>query len=428
MAKRQYCTPHIVSAGKAIALPRISFDDRALRESWYQKLLFDNPLLIPVDEIEPAFGPLIPLARELRTGKGPVDIAYINPDGYITLVETKLWKSPEARRDVVAQIIEYATGMAKLTYADLCDEVHRARRGMLGESEAGPLIERDADPILPLVQGELEFDEARFVDAVTRNLRLGRFLLLIVGDGIQEGVEELAEAMQESPHLGFTLALVETAVYRLNGEGGDLLVQPRVLARTREIVRHVIEIRNEHSSAIVSVKAPAVTGTGQGSRSQGITETAFFEQLEKSTGKPTADFARWFVAEVARTPQLRLTWSKEGPLLRWDDDAGDRQASLLRLQHSGELSGTNGIASFCARHALPMVIADDFQDRLCGLLPEAKRVERGLEGYTHLMASGGGSPSFAALANHRDAFWKLISETTASLAKAITAQQGQPAD
>ena len=33
-------------------------------------------------------------------------------------------------------------------------------------------------------------DEKQFNDALTANLRRGRFLLLIVGDGIREGVEQ----------------------------------------------------------------------------------------------------------------------------------------------------------------------------------------------------------------------------------------------
>ena len=85
MPNRQFCTPHIVSASKAAALQQVTFDDQVLHENWYQKLLFEHPSLIPIDEIEPAFGPLIPLARELQTGNGRVDIVYINPEGYITL-------------------------------------------------------------------------------------------------------------------------------------------------------------------------------------------------------------------------------------------------------------------------------------------------------------------------------------------------------
>ncbi len=427
MPRRQFCTPHIVSASKAKSLTRIAFEDREFRENWYQSLLFENPSLIPVDDIEPAFGPLIALARELHTGKGPVDIAYINPSGYITLVETKLWRNPEARRDVVAQIIEYATGMAKWTYADLCDEVRRARREATRPSMPSMPNESNGDPILPLMQDRPDFDEANFIDKVSSNLRKGRFLLLIVGDGIQEGIEELAEAMQESPHLGFTLALVETAVYKFGENGEDFLVQPRVLVRTREIVRHVIEVRNEHPTAVVSVRRPEVDLGPKPPRPRSITETAYYEQLERSAGKNATEFVRWLTGEVERTPDLHMTWSKDGPAVWWmsESDSGN-QAGFLRLRASGELSSTNWLPSFCAVNGLPLAIAENFQRGLMSLLPDTQLVERGNKGYTQIMGKDGNPAKFAPLAGKRHEFWELIGTATSALSKAFAAQRVEP--
>jgi hypothetical protein len=42
-------------------------------ESWLRDTLFDNPEIIPTDDIDPAFGPLIPICKELRTEAGPID-------------------------------------------------------------------------------------------------------------------------------------------------------------------------------------------------------------------------------------------------------------------------------------------------------------------------------------------------------------------
>jgi len=67
-------------------------------EAWLRDLLFSAPDSIPVGDLDPSFGPLVPLCRELRTEAGPVDIAFINADGLLTLVECKLWRNPEARR------------------------------------------------------------------------------------------------------------------------------------------------------------------------------------------------------------------------------------------------------------------------------------------------------------------------------------------
>jgi hypothetical protein len=72
--------------------------------------------------------------------------------------------------------------------------------------------------------------EADFVDAVTRSLREGRILALVVGDGIREEVQRLAETINRSATKAFSLGLVEVALYDIT-ERQQVLVQPRLLAR-----------------------------------------------------------------------------------------------------------------------------------------------------------------------------------------------------
>src|SRR5215207_920580 len=92
-------------------------------EAWLRDLLFSTPESIPVGDLDPSFGPLVPLCRELRTEAGPVDVAFINGDGLLTLVECKLWRNPEARRKVVAQVLDYARAVTRWSYADLQRQV-----------------------------------------------------------------------------------------------------------------------------------------------------------------------------------------------------------------------------------------------------------------------------------------------------------------
>ena len=75
------------------------------------------------------------------------------------------------------------------------------------------------------------------MDNVSRHLRRGEFLLLIIGDGIREGVENIVHFVQSHSGLHFNLALVEAALYR--DTAGRIIVQPRVLTRT-EVVRRVV--------------------------------------------------------------------------------------------------------------------------------------------------------------------------------------------
>jgi hypothetical protein len=74
-------------------------------------------------------------------------------------------------------------------------------------------------------------DEVAFNDALTANLRRGRFLLLIVGDGIREGVEAIAEYLQAHAGLHFSLGLVELPIYVM--PDGSKLVAPAFLLTHR---------------------------------------------------------------------------------------------------------------------------------------------------------------------------------------------------
>jgi len=76
------------------------------------------------------------------------------------------------------------------------------------------------------------------------NLRRGRFLLLIVGDGIREGVEAIAEYLHAHAGLHFSLGLVELPIYSI--PNGDRLAAPRVLARTVLITRNVVAVPDGH--------------------------------------------------------------------------------------------------------------------------------------------------------------------------------------
>jgi hypothetical protein len=61
---------------------------------------------------------------ELPTPAGYADNLYITETGNLALAECKLWRNPEARREVITQIIDYAHTLANWSY----DELERAVR------------------------------------------------------------------------------------------------------------------------------------------------------------------------------------------------------------------------------------------------------------------------------------------------------------
>ncbi len=401
MHTRQFCTPHLVNSQGATPLERVVFDDRSIREGWFQSLLFKNPSLIPIDEIEEVFGPLVPVARELPTEAGPVDLVYINPRGYITLVETKLFRNPEARRVVVAQILDYATAMSGWTYQDLCGAVRLKRRmDHEGPSRQSTPIAADDDPILLLVRDHPDFDEARFIDAVTKNLSQGRFLLLVAGDGIQHGVEQLADTLAAAPALGFTFALLEIALFRTGAADDATVAQPRVLARTREIVRAVVELRAPLTPKDVSVRLPEVVSDG-GAKRRRLTEEAMFETIAESLGAPVVKQFRGFLGECdkigiepeALGTSLSLIWYEPNTSRRFSFASVYAEGGVVDMRfvlHNYRKSGinqqigmeyVNAVASlvpgatvrenFRQGKAWPRVFVDQREMTLADLMPKS---------------------------------------------------------
>jgi len=196
-------------------------------EAWLQSRLFENPDSIPLHEINPAFQSLIPLCTELSTPAGPIDIVYVTPQGKLVVVELKLFKNPEARRKVIGQILDYAKELVSWSYADLQRQVS-IRTGVKGNS------------VYKLVSQKYpEVDEAQLHDGVTQSLEKGDFMLVIAGDGIRQDAQAIVEFLDSAAQMRFTLGMIEAAVFQTEDEELTF-IQPRVLLKTKEVVRQVL--------------------------------------------------------------------------------------------------------------------------------------------------------------------------------------------
>lgn len=248
MENKQYTAPIIIQKnGISATLNRlpISGSESDYNEEFIQKLAFKHPNSLPVGEIDSTYEGLIPVCCELNTPAGPLDILYVTPKGRLVIAEAKLWRNPEARRKVVAQIIDYAKELSKWDYEDLQREVSRAtnkKGNVLYE-----LVSKSHDDI----------NEAEFVDEITRSLKHGRFLLLILGDGIREGVGAIAEFLENSGNLEFTFGLVELSLYRT--PDNSILMQPRVLTKTFIVRRNIISLKG----GIVTLEDESMEGVEQ---------------------------------------------------------------------------------------------------------------------------------------------------------------------
>ena len=122
-----------LQGSRAVPLQRRRLTRKAGKDSydedWLQSLLCQTPEILPTGEFDPAFFPAMPLCRELPTAAGPIDLAYVSDQGRLSIVECKLWRNPEARRDAVSQILDYAKEISRWSYEELNAAVCRARAG-----------------------------------------------------------------------------------------------------------------------------------------------------------------------------------------------------------------------------------------------------------------------------------------------------------
>ena len=413
---RQLTNPILIDEeGVHQPLVRLPFGDSRYDESWLQKLLFEHDSLLPIEDFEPAFADHVAVCRELPTPAGHADLLYMNPNGFMTLVETKLWRNPDARRSVIAQIIDYTKEMARWTYEDLAVAVRRAN-----ESEAG-------DPFVPLFEDYEDFEQARFVDSVSRNLRLGRFLLLIVGDGIREGVEHMVEYLQETPQLHFTLGLVEIGLYRVDGDkSSPLLVQPRILARTKEIVRAVVEVRSSVQPDDIRISIPIQPESETATGRKSLTEDLFFEELNKTGDAKAVALARW-VLDNAESYGLEIMWGDAGPLIKWVDEQTGDSFTFGQLTKDGKLGYTVRLWGRCRKWGLPFKIAQDYFDSIVELVPGAVRrtIHSPKVGNREMVVMGkhgkpGDGPPLAVLADHKERWFDRILETVDQLRETLS--------
>ncbi|GKQ55409.1 hypothetical protein [Bradyrhizobium sp. Ce-3] len=234
------------------------------REEFLQRLVHERPDVIPMEEIEPAFRPLIAVCTELVTQAGSIDNVWITPQGGLIIGECKLIRNPQSRREVVAQVFDYARAVTGWHYEDLERAVRKARK-------------EPSFSLWGLVKDHTDLDEQRFVDAVTRRLRSGRFMLLVISDGIHEGVEALAGYLQLHAGVHAGLALLDLSLWE--GIDGGILVVPRIPLRTVLIERGIVVTEGTNTR----IDPPSTAGSAGSDTPRHVTasEPEFYAQLEQ---------------------------------------------------------------------------------------------------------------------------------------------------
>ena len=103
---RQHSVPILLTSGAgAVPLKPLTREGGgdAVSEADIQALVHEYPACLPIPEIDAMFSAPVPICTELNTLAGAIDNFMVTPSGLPVLVECKLWRNPEGRREVVGQ-------------------------------------------------------------------------------------------------------------------------------------------------------------------------------------------------------------------------------------------------------------------------------------------------------------------------------------
>jgi hypothetical protein len=330
--------------------------ERVYDEYWLQELLRKHPDILPVAEIEPVFSPLVPIGREVVTDTGAIDNLFISHRGYLVLVETKLWRNPEAKREVVAQAIDYASSVSKWNYSKL-DEVAREYTKKYENAEIG---------LVDLVEGlcgPVEGGHYFFEETAAKNLRLGRFLTLIVGDRIRHSVVEMLDYVNKYPHLATDVALVELICYRWTSvDDWPLLVVPNLVARTEIVERSVVQVTlKPDGSYQVDARQERAEERGRGRRRVTLSEEAFWELLMEHAPEDY-EAAHRLLEYYRENDAVTIDPAEGSVVVRLDIQDTGQQASLFFIRKQGTLHVWAGvIGNQLEKAGLPRGLVDVYE-------------------------------------------------------------------
>lgn len=202
-------------------------------EDVLQVLLTRYPDLLPGDQIDPeAPRRWLLVAREMgvpgaqhESGRWSLDHLFLDQDGIPTFVECKRAIDTRARREVVAQMLDYAANGTEYWSID------RLRQAAAETARAqGKSLDEEVEAFL---EDDDEADVEAYWQSVESNLQEGRVRLIFVADSTPPELRRLVEFLNEKM---LDVEVLAVEVKQFLGKGQKAIV-PRVVGMTESARR-----------------------------------------------------------------------------------------------------------------------------------------------------------------------------------------------
>jgi hypothetical protein len=187
--------------------------DKFENEYDLQTCIEQHPESFPISELNPKACLAIPIGREVKTEIGNIDLLFLDDTGKLIIVECKLVENPQARREVCAQVMEYASRVQQWGYEDIRDAylnyyqtdneneiVKIFNRKLKKQAPKGDHVELTLDSL----KKKIEFS-------------LNDYLLVIAGDNLEQRALILTDYLRTIRSKGknkFPIACVEFSRFK----------------------------------------------------------------------------------------------------------------------------------------------------------------------------------------------------------------------
>jgi hypothetical protein len=200
-------------------------------EAELQAMLAEHPALLVTDH-----EPMVALVRREFSvpGAGPVDLLLVDADGRPIIVEVKLSRNPEIRRQVAAQVLDYVSSLAQLTVDELDQAAENALELALRSFDGGSDENNDdAGTNEPHGQdgGEHWDGDSGFRrrwQACGTNLRAGQVRVVVAVDEPRDDVIRIMRFINDHTDLDVRLVSVQRYADNL----GTTILVPSFLVHT----------------------------------------------------------------------------------------------------------------------------------------------------------------------------------------------------
>jgi len=226
-----------------------------------QEFLSKHTELIPLQEIESGTPPLLCIGFEVNVASGSQDLLYVDMTGMLTIVETKLKRNPEARREVVGQILEYAADTSNWTISDLEERAAKYFSGKDCAAEYSGLsfseaIERFLSSTHSLPPEGFSYQA--FADSISANIERGQIRLIIAVDESPPALLRTVEFVNRFSER-FEMFLIQLKRFHDAGANQDIFV-PALFGRVPKADRSRAQARLWNAKSFLqqaSEQAPA---------------------------------------------------------------------------------------------------------------------------------------------------------------------------